>query len=300
MSKRVSIYDSTLRGSDAWPGGGLPDPARADLARRLDSLGVTYIEVGWPADNPADLEFSRQFQQEPFKIARAAAAAVLRGPAVPAEDNEDLKALLSAATPVCTLVGHAWRDRVLEDRGLTPDAFLTATTTGVEFLKSEGREVIFDAEHFFDGFKADPAYALAALEAATRGGADTLVLSDTSGGMLPWEAGKLVHQVRVHLPEARLGIGMLNDAECAVANTVAAISQGVVHVQGSINGYGSGAGQANLSNIIPDLELKMGLDCLPSGKLPDLLEISQFLANLMTPTSAPGMPYVGRSDAVPV
>lgn len=300
MSQRIAIYDTTLRDSDHWSGGGLSISGRAEIARRLDSLGVAYIEVGWPADNPADVEFCRQFRRTPFQYARGAAAAALRVPAAPADHNTVLQALLSADTPVCAVIGHAWRGRVRADRGLDPDDLLRSIEAGVEFLKSRGREVVFDAEYFFDGYKEDPAFALATLQAAARGGADTLVLSDTRGGILPWEAGKIVHQVRLHLPDVALGISTLNDGECAVANALAAISQGAVHVQGSINGYGSGKGRANLSNIIPDLELKMGFGCLPTGRLPHLLDLSQFLANRITPTATPSMPYVGRSDAVPV
>jgi 2-isopropylmalate synthase len=175
------------------------------------------------------------------------------------------------------------------------DENLRIIRESLAYLKAQGREVIYDAEHFFDGYKDDPAYALQTLEAAAKGGADTLVLCDTNGGTLPWEVARIVHEVAGHLPESALGIHTHNDGECAVANTLAAVREGAVHVQGTINGYGERCGNANLCSVIPDLELKMGLSCLPEGNLPSLQEASHFVAEMANLARDEHLPYVGRS-----
>jgi len=202
--------------------------------------------------------------------------------------------LLDARTPVCTVVGKSWTLHVAEVLRTTLDDNLRIIEQSLAYLRAQGRRVIYDAEHFFDGYKADPAYALETLKAAVRGGAETVVLCDTNGGALPWETVEIVRAVQVALDHP-LGIHAHNDSECAVANSLAAVREGVIQVQGTINGYGERCGNANLCSIIPDLELKLGLPCLPEGHLPKLHEVSHFVAEVANLAPDEHLAYVGNS-----
>jgi 2-isopropylmalate synthase len=201
---------------------------------------------------------------------------------------------MEAETPVCTLVGKTWMLHVLEVLRTTPENNLRIIEASVAYLREQGRRVIYDAEHFFDGYHADPAYSLETLRAAVRGGAETVVLCDTNGGSMPWDIGRVVAEVKAAI-EAPLGIHTHNDSECAVANSLAAIQAGAIQVQGTINGYGERCGNANLCSIIPNLEVKLGERCLTDGQLPRLYELSHFVAEIVNLAPDEHLAYVGKS-----
>jgi 2-isopropylmalate synthase len=204
--------------------------------------------------------------------------------------------LLEAKTPVCTLVGKTWTLHVTDVLQTTLEENLRIIEESVSYLKAHGREVIYDAEHFFDGFKADEDYAIQTLQAARTGGADTLVLCDTNGGTLPHEIAVITEKVKTRFPDTLLGIHTHNDSECAVANTLAAVQSGMVHIQGTINGYGERCGNANLCSVVPDLELKLGYTCLPEGKLKHIYDLSHFVAEIVNLAPDDHLPYVGFSS----
>jgi 2-isopropylmalate synthase len=295
MSKSIYIYDTTLRDGTQREGISLSCADKLRIAQRLDDLGVAYIEGGWPGSNPKDVEFFERVGELDLRNAKIAAfGSTCRVGAQPADDA-NIQALLDAKTPVCTLVGKTWLLHVHEILKTSPEENLRMIEASVAYLKSGGREVVYDAEHFFDGYKADPEYAIDTLRAAARGGAETVVLCDTNGGALPWEVAQITTEVMSHSLEVSLGIHTHNDGECGVANTLAAVQQGAVHVQGTINGYGERCGNANLCSVIPDLELKMGYTCLPAGSLPALYDVSHFVAEVANLSPNDHLPFVGNS-----
>ncbi len=290
----IQIYDTTLRDGTQREGLSLSCADKLRIARKLDELGVAFIEGGWPGSNPKDAEFFERARDTEWQIALIAAfgstCRVRDGP----EDDANIAALLAAHTPVCTVVGKTWTLHVTEVLRTTLDDNLRLIEASLAYLRAQGRRVIYDAEHFFDGFKADRTYALETLRAAVRGGAETVVLCDTNGGALPWELTEIVREVKAAIKHP-LGIHTHNDGECAVANSLAAIREGAVQVQGTINGYGERCGNANLCSIISDLELKMGLGCLPEGNLPKLYEVSHFVAEVANLAPDEHLAYVGKS-----
>jgi 2-isopropylmalate synthase len=290
----IQVYDTTLRDGTQREGLSLSSSDKLRIARRLDELGVAFIEGGWPGSNPKDVEFFERARDLPWQHAKIAAfGATCRVDGNP-DDDANILALLDARTPVCTVVGKTWTLHVLEVLRTTFEENLRIIEESLAFLRYQGRRVIYDAEHFFDGYKADPIYALETLRAAQRGGAETLVLCDTNGGSLPWETGEIVVQVKAALNHP-LGIHTHNDGECAVANTLAAVRSGAVQVQGTINGYGERCGNANLCAILPDLELKMGRRCLPENQLTHLFEVSHFIAEVANLAPDEHMAFVGKS-----
>jgi 2-isopropylmalate synthase len=255
---------------------------------------VSFIEGGWPGSNPKDAEFFDRARDMKWQHAAVAAfgstCRVGGGP----EDDANIQALLDARTPVCTVVGKTWTLHVTEVLRTSFDDNLRIIEKSLAFLRERGRRVIYDAEHFFDGYRADPAYAIATLQAAVRGGAETLVLCDTNGGSLPWQIAETVRAVRLQV-KAPLGIHAHNDGECAVANSLAAVSEGATQVQGTINGYGERCGNANLCSVMAGLELKMGLRALPEGQLRTLYDVSHFVAEVANLAPDEHLPYVGKS-----
>jgi 2-isopropylmalate synthase len=292
----MKIYDTTLQNSGQWEGIPLTTSQRAAVIRRLDNFGVDYLEIGVPEQ--AKIDFA-ELLAGPWKDARLAVAGCMFPEEEGIDQEAHLQAFLAAETPVCTVVGRVWDRREGEAADAMPPGHLRAIEAGVAYLKAGDREVMFNAEHFFDSYKVSPELPLETLSAAVSGGADTIILCDSQGCALPWEVAKIVHEVRVSLPEVTLGIHTHNDGESAVANAVAAVSQGVSLIQGAINGYGQRSGNANLSNIIPDLELKMGIECLPGGHLPQLLDVAHRLAEVMNASLDETMPYVGKSSLAP-
>ena len=292
----IQIYDTTLRDGTQREGISLSCADKLRIARKLDELGVTFIEGGWPGSNPKDAEFFERARDVPWQTSLIAAFGSTcrpNGQGGP-EDDANIKALLDAGTPVCTVVGKTWTLHVTQVLRTTLDDNLRIIEQSLAFLRAQGRRVIYDAEHFFDGYKADPAYALETLKAAARGGAETVVLCDTNGGSMPWQVVEIVRAVKRSLLHP-IGIHTHNDGECAVANSLAAVREGAIQVQGTINGYGERCGNANLCAIIPDLELKLGLPCLPKGTLAQLNQVSHFVAEVANLAPEEHMAYVGKS-----
>ncbi|OGO18089.1 MAG: citramalate synthase [Chloroflexi bacterium RBG_16_48_8] len=291
---QIDIYDTTLRDGTQSEGFSLSCEDKIRIARRLDQLGVTFIEGGWPGSNPKDVDFFAQIRSIQWQQANLAAFGATRRSGIRVEEDENLHALLKAETPVCTLVGKTWTLHVLEVLRATLDENLRMIEESLRYLHDHGRRVIYDAEHFFDGYQDDPEYALETLKAAIRGGAEIVVLCDTNGGSVPWEIEKTLGHIRQKL-DYPIGIHSHNDGELAVANTMVAVRAGATHVQGTINGYGERCGNANLCALIPDLELKMGLRCLPEGKLRELSDVAHFVSEVANLSLNDHMAYVGRS-----
>lgn len=290
----IQIYDTTLRDGTQRKDISLSVSDKMNIAHRLDDLGVAFIEGGWPGSNPKDVEFFQRAAKTTWKNAKIAAfgstCAVNKKPA----DDANIRALLEAETPYCTVVGKTSVLHVTDVLRTTKENNLRIIEESIAYLVSQGRAVIYDAEHFFDGYKLDADYSVETLKAAIRGGAETLVLCETNGGSMPWEVTEIVKQVREKVNHP-LGIHAHNDGECAVANSIAAVREGCVQVQGTINGYGERCGNANLCSIIPDLELKMGLKALPDGKLPTLFELSHYVAEVANLAPDEHLAYVGRA-----
>ncbi len=295
MSRQVLVYDTTLRDGTQREGISLSCDDKLRIAQKLDDLGVAYIEGGWPGSNPKDVEFFERAGELNLANAKIAAfGSTCRVGSDPAEDA-NIQAMLDSGTPVCTVVGKTWGLHVKDVLKTTPEENLRIIKDSIAYLKAQGREVVYDAEHFFDGYKSDAEYAVQTLGAAVEGGAETIVVCDTNGGTLPWEVAQIIQEIKARFPDTVLGIHTHNDGECGVANTLAAVDQGARHIQGTINGYGERCGNANLCSAIPDLELKMGYDCLPEGNLPDLTDVSYFVAEVANLAPDEHMPYVGQS-----
>ncbi|MBM3451015.1 MAG: citramalate synthase [Armatimonadetes bacterium] len=294
MTDRVEIYDTTLR--DGTQGAGVEFSAEDKLkcARALDELGVDYVEGGWPGSNPRDLEFFRLAKDVRWRHARLAAFGSTRRPSLTAEADPNLAALLEAGTQVVTIFGKSWDLHVRRALNTTLDENLKMIEESVRYLRRKDRRVLYDAEHFFDGFFADPEYAIATLQAAVSGGAECVILCDTNGGTLPQALAPVVRRLVEALP-VRVGIHTHNDGECAVANTLAAVVEGATHVQGTINGYGERCGNANLCSILPNLALKMGRDVLTPGALAQLTRTSHLLSEIANLLPNEYQPFVGRN-----
>ena len=292
--QQIQIYDTTLRDGTQSEGFTLSSNDKVRIAQKLDELGVAFIEGGWPGSNPKDVEFFERARDIQWKNALIAAfgstCRVKGGP----EDDANIKALLDSQTPVCTIFGKTWTLHVKEVLLTTNDDNLRIIEQSVAYLKANGKRVIYDAEHFFDGYKADSAYALETLKAAIRGGAETVVLCDTNGGTLPWEVESIIRDLKPKLDHP-FGIHTHNDSECAVVNSLIAVREGAIQVQGTINGVGERCGNVNLCSVIADLELKMGYQCLPAGKIEHLYDLSHFVAEVANIAPDEHLPFVGKS-----
>lgn len=293
-SPLIQIYDTTLRDGTQSEGFTLSSNDKVRIAQKLDELGVAFIEGGWPGSNPKDVEFFERARDMEWKHALVTAfgstCRVKGGP----EDDANIKALLRSHTPVCTIFGKTWTLHVTDVLLTTLEDNLRIIEQSVAYLRANGKRVIYDAEHFFDGYKADPAYAMETLQAAIRGGAETVVLCDTNGGTLPWELSDIIRAVKADLNHP-FGIHTHNDSECAVINSLTAVREGAIQVQGTINGVGERCGNANLISIMANLELKMGFRCLPEGQLTCLYELSHFVAEVANITPDEHLPFVGNS-----
>ena len=290
----IQIYDTTLRDGTQREGISLSCEDKVKIAIALDGMGVAFIEGGWPGSNPKDAEFFARMKSVPLRNALLTAfGSTCRVGAAPADD-QNISALIESGTTVCAVVGKSSLFHVREVLRTTPEENLRLIGESVAYLVSQKRRVIYDAEHFFDGYKLDAEYAVKTLMTAKAAGAETLVLCDTNGGTMPWEVAEIVREVRKKV-RAPLGIHTHNDAECGVANALAAVREGCVQVQGTINGYGERCGNANLVAVIGDLELKMGLRCLPEGNLKRLTELSHYVAEIANLSPDTHMAYTGRS-----
>lgn len=292
--RKIEIYDTTLRD------GGQSDDISWSVAdkllivKRLDGFGVAYIEGGWPGANPVDTEFFKQAKTLKLKNAKLAAFGSTHRATSEVDEDGGIRNLLAANTPVITIFGKTWDFHVKEALKISNERNLEIIFDTVRYLKSKGKEVFFDGEHFFDGYKANPEYALKCLEAAVKAGADCLVLCDTNGGTLSHEVA-LITKIVVDKFKIRVGIHAHNDSECAVANSLAAVASGAVQVQGTINGLGERCGNANLVSVIPDLQIKMKCQCVSDGQLKELKDVSRFVYTTANLIPFKRQPYVGNS-----
>ncbi len=294
MTKKVKLYDTTLRDGAQTEGISFSVSDKLRIARKLDELGIHYIEGGWPGANPKDVEFFKKVKNVRFNNAVITAFGSTRRPKVKAKDDIILKGLIKADTKVVCIFGKSWDLQVTDVLGTTLDENLNMIKDSISFLKSKDKEVIFDAEHFFDGYKANPDYALKCLKQAEDGGADSLVLCDTNGGTITSQIFNIVEEVKREI-NSPLGIHTHNDSELAVSNSIAAVQAGCEHIQGTMNGYGERCGNANLTSIIPILKLKLGVDCISDSQLKELTEASRFISEVSNMKQMPNQPFVGMS-----
>ncbi len=292
--RRVQVYDTTLRDGAQREGISFSLEDKLKIAVRLDSLGIDYIEGGWPGANPKDTEFFLRARSLDLKHARLVAFGSTKRAGGVTESDPNVLSLLSAGTSAVTLVGKSSEFQVTHVLETSLEENLRMVAESIAYLKSKGLTVFFDAEHFFDGFKANPEYSLAVVRSAAEAGASCIVPCDTNGGGLPDEIYQAVGAV-VGSVKARVGIHAHNDGELAVANSLAAIKAGAAQVQGTINGYGERCGNANLCSVIPCLKLKMGMDCLTKGQLARLTETSRYISELANLVPDSHLPYVGAS-----
>ena len=290
----VTLYDTTLRDGTQREGMSLSVEDKVRIALRLDDLGVRYIEGGFPGSNPKDIEFFERARTLQLRTATITAFGATCRKGIAAADDEGLRALLDTGCEALCIFGKAWDLHVTETLQATLEENLRMVRESVAFLKSAGRTVFFDAEHFFDGYRANAGYAIEVCRVAADAGADCVVLCDTNGGTLPHEVHRTVNVVRLEV-DVPLGIHAHNDAGCAVANSLVAVDAGCTHVQGTANGYGERAGNADLMAIIPSLVLKMGDDCISADQLRLLTEVAHFVAETANVSPNPHQPYVGTS-----
>jgi 2-isopropylmalate synthase len=294
MKPQLELYDTTLRDGSQGEGINFSALDKLRIAEKLDAFGIHYIEGGWPGSNPKDMEFFAQAARRKWKNALIAAFSMTRRKGIPVEADELMRQILSAETPVATIVGKSWLLHVHEVLRAKPDENLGMIGDTVRYLKDQGKRVIYDAEHAFDGYKDEPEYALATWEAAERAGAECIVLCDTNGGSLPQEINDIVAAARRKLT-VRLGIHTHNDAGVGVANALAGIQAGATQVQGTVNGYGERTGNCNLITVIPLLQIKLKQRVLPEKSLPKLKEVSEFVDEIANVRHDPRQPWVGQT-----
>lgn len=295
MGSRIYTYDSTLRDGEQCEGITLSLEDKLRVVERLDAFGIDFIEGGFPASNPKDIAFFQQVGKMRLAHAQIAAFGSTCRKGVAAADDRGLADLLACGAPVVTIVGKTWDAQVTRALQTSLEENLRMIADSVAYLKAAGRRVVFDAEHFFDGYKANAAYALACLRAASEAGADSLDLCETNGGALPFEVEEVVAVVVAALPGQALGVHCHNDSGCAVANTLAAVRAGVTQVQGTVNGIGERVGNTDLLTVIADLELKMGVSCVGPDRLRDLTGVAQYVAELCNVSLPAHHPYTGSS-----
>ena len=293
-SRRVEIYDTTLRDGTQGEGFNLSLQDKLLIAQKLDDLGVDYIEGGFPLSNPKDAAFFRDVKQLPLKNAKIAAFGMTRRRGVKAEDDPGMQALLAAETPVITLVGKTSPYQVEKVLGVSLDENLAMIADSVKLLRQAGRQVVYDAEHFFDAYKVNPQYAIRTLLAAQEAGAAVLCLCDTNGGSMPEFIAQATRAVKEQTA-AKVGIHTHNDGGVAIANALASINAGAEHAQGTINGVGERCGNMDLIPLVANLQLKYGLDCLRPGTLQHLTEVSRYVYETANMNLVHGQPYVGQS-----
>jgi 2-isopropylmalate synthase len=297
LPESVEIFDTTLRDGSQLEGISLTVDDKLRIAEQLDHLGVHYIEGGWPGANPKDDEFFQRATTElDLKTSTLVAFGSTRRVKGKVDEDETLQHLVKANTSAVCIVGKSWDYHVIEALRTSLDEGVAMVADSVEFLRGHGLRVLFDAEHFFDGWKRNPEFALRVLEGAAIAGADTLVLCDTNGGSLPFEVEDIVRDVRSHFrDDVVISVHLHDDTGCGVANALAGVRGGATQVQGTINGYGERTGNCNLTTIIADLELKMGVRCLPEGRLERLTAVAHHIAELVNITPNPQQAFVGTS-----
>ncbi len=294
MKPIVQLYDTTLRDGAQAEDVNFSVEDKIRIARKLDQFGVHYVEGGWPGSNPRDVEFFREMRRVKLKKSKLAAFGATRRSKLKVSDDPSMKALVSSGASVVTIFGKSWDLHVLKALRITLNENLDLIEDSVLFLKQHLDEVVYDAEHFFDGYKANPDFAVQTLLAAEGAGADCLVLCDTNGGTLPHEIEEIIARVKTSIASP-FGIHAHNDTELAVANSLTAIRMGAVQVHGTINGYGERCGNANLCSLIPTLKLKLGIDCVTDANLARLRDLSRYVDELANLPHRKRQPYIGDS-----
>lgn len=294
MKKNITIYDTTLRDGTQGEGISLSLEDKLKIAVKIDSLGVDYIEGGWPGSNPKDMEFFEKIKEVELKYAKISAFGSTRKANTLPEQDKNLQAIIASGATVACIFGKSWDFHVEVALRTTLDENLRMIEDSVRFLKENGLQVFYDAEHFFDGYKRNPEYALQTLKAAERAGAECLVLCDTNGGTLPTEMIEIMKVVAGET-SAPLGIHTHNDSDLAVANSVIAVEAGAVHVQGTMNGFGERCGNCNLCSVIPNLQIKAGYRCIPEARMSSLTEVSRYVSEIANQVQPNNQPFVGTS-----
>jgi len=294
MRPEIEIYDTTLRDGSQGEGINFSALDKLRIAEKLDGFGIQYIEGGWPGSNQKDMEFFQQAARRKWKNAKIAAFSMTRRKGTPVERDDLMRQVLEAETPVATIVGKSWLLHVHEVLRAKPEENLAMISDTIRYLKDQEKEVIYDAEHAFDGYKEDPEYALATWRAAAEAGADCVVLCDTNGGCMPGEIKTILTVAKGKL-ETRLGIHSHNDCGLGVANGLAGIEAGARQIQGTINGYGERTGNCNLTTVIPLLALKLRRNVIPAKSLPKLKELSEFVDEIANIRHDPRQPWVGQT-----
>ena len=290
----IYIYDSTLRDGAQAQGISFTVEDKLKIVNKLDRLGISYIEAGNPGSNPKDLEFFQRVKKLELKYAKLTAFGSTRRAGIRVEEDANVQSILKADTPAVAIFGKSWDFHVTDVLKTTLEENLLMIRDTLRFFKDTGKEVVFDAEHFFDGYKTNPIYALKALKAAVDGGADCLALCDTNGGCFPSEIYEITRQVREEFGDVPLGIHCHNDTGMAVANSMMAVEAGAVQVQGTFNGFGERCGNANLCTIIPNLQLKKGFVCIPEEKMIKLSTTARFISEVANIVHNERDPYVGN------
>ncbi len=294
MNVKAEIFDSTLRDGAQGEGISFSADDKVKILQKLDAFGISFVEAGNPGSNPKDIEFFQKAAKLKLKNAKIVAFGSTRRKNVKAEEDENLAALAGAGTDYVAVFGKSWLLHVNIILGVTPEENLAMISDTISFLRARGKKVFFDAEHYFDGFKDNPEYALKVLQTAEKAGACALVLCDTNGGCFPDEIAEITAKSKAAV-KAKIGIHCHNDNGCAVAGTLAAVKAGASHVQGTFIGIGERCGNTNLSTVIPDLQLKLGYECVPKNSMQSLTETARYIAEVANIKLAGSMPYVGRS-----
>jgi 2-isopropylmalate synthase len=295
MVKKVIIYDTTLRDGSQSEGISLSSGDKIKIAKRLDEFGVDYIEGGWPGSNPKDMEFFRQAADLEWQTAKITAFGSTRRIKTKVTEDQNIQLLLNAATPVVTIFGKTWDLHVTYGLRTTLEQNLEIIRDSIAYLKDKGKQVIYDAEHYFDGYKDNPEYALTTLKIAEEAGADCLVLCDTNGGTLTGEMQRIIGATLKENYSIPMGIHAHNDSDVAVANTLAAVDMGLLHVQGTINGYGERCGNANLCSVIANIYLKTDSELSPKLKVSELTDLSRYVSEIANIAHREESAYVGNS-----
>lgn len=290
----VKLYDTTLRDGTQSEDISFLLEDKIRIAHRLDEMGIHYIEGGWPGSNPKDVAFFKEIKKETLQQAKIAAFGSTRRAKVTPEKDQNIKLLVQAEPDCITIFGKTWDFHVREALRISLDENLELIHDSLAYLKARAPEVVYDAEHFFDGYRANPEYALKTLQAAEAAGVDCIALCDTNGSNLPFMIAEIIDKVRTQI-KTPLGIHTHNDSECAVANSLMAVEHGIVHVQGTINGFGERCGNANLCSIIPALKLKMKHDCISDDQLRKLRDLSRYVYELANFAPPKHQPYVGNA-----
>jgi len=294
MKGQITLYDTTMRDGTQGEQVNLSAEDKFRIAKKLDDFGIPYVEGGWPGSNPKDVRFFEMARETNFNKSRITAFTSTRKPGIAPHEDDNIRALLKTKMDTVTVFGKSWDLHASEILGISLKENLKMIQETVAYLKGEGREVIYDAEHFFDGYRANPSYAVETVMAAQEGGANTVVLCDTNGGRMPGEIAAIMAKVVAHL-RIPIGIHAHNDCGLALANSLAAVESGARMVQGTINGYGERCGNVDLISVIGNLQLKMGYVCIPEEKLKQLTELSRYVSEVANVPPLNQRPFVGKS-----